>query len=119
MIPDLGEDESEMRASEMEGSVDKVEKTRTIVSSSCKAVIPDPFPFPEMYPPRIQQAVSSGEIYGNDRLAFIRHIADFMVGFNPYPTPQEYERTAKAIVDKYPCMADTIAGQPVWVGNVH
>ena len=38
--------------------------------------IPDPFPFPAKYPHRLQQALESGEVYGTDRLAFIRHICD-------------------------------------------
>ncbi|XP_062519497.1 uncharacterized protein LOC134194569 [Corticium candelabrum] len=78
------------------------------------ASIPDPFVFPKIYPARIQQAVVSGKIYGTDRLAFIRYISDFMAGYSSFPSPSEYQRVACDIVEKYPCLADKLQGQPVW-----
>lgn len=42
---------------------------------------------PAYYPPRLQHVVDSGEIYGKDRLAFIRYVSDIMMGFNPNPSP--------------------------------
>lgn len=81
------------------------------------ASIPDPFVFPKIYPARIQQAVVSGKIYGTDRLAFIRYISDFMAGYSSFPSPSEYQRVACDIVEKYPCLADKLQGQPVWVSS--
>ena len=79
--------------------------------------IPDLFPFPANYPPRLQRVVDSGEIYGTDRLAFIRQVSDIMVGFNPNPSPSEYERVARAVVERHHCLADTIKGQPACVSE--
>lgn len=115
----LGEEETQIE-NEYSSSAEQIEeapppKKRCLSVSPVATAIPDPFPIPTNYPPRIQQAFDSDTIYGADRLALIRHICDIMVGYNPFPTPSEYDRVAHALVERYQCLADTIKGQPAWV----
>ena len=83
--------------------------------SARHGTIPHPFPFPDAYPPRLLECVRTGNIIGTDRLAFIRYMCDFIAGYNTCPSPSDYNRVAQAITDKFPCLADRLRGQPVWV----
>ena len=73
--------------------------------------LPDPFPFPTNFPPKIMHALEMKAMLPNHSGRFYGVIARAVYAIKCYPTHAEYEQLGQQIIDKYPFLMSPV-GEP-------
>lgn len=62
--------------------------------------------FPEKFSRRVSTAIESGELFAENRSAFVRECVDFYEPILPHPTKEQFNEISRGLCDKYPTLKD-------------
>ncbi len=62
---------------------------------------------PEKFSRRVSSAIESGQLFAEDRSAFVRECVDFFEPILPQPSKEQFNDISKKLCDKYPSIKDS------------
>ena len=81
------------------------------------AKLPDPFPLPTNFPPKIMCALEAKALLPALSGKFYGVLARAIYAMKCYPTPREYQRIGQQIIENYPFLKSPV-GEP-YVSDQH
>lgn len=61
---------------------------------------------PERFSRRVSSAIESGQLFGEDRSAFVRECVDYFEPILPKPSKEQFTEMSRRLCDKFPSLKD-------------